>query len=289
LSNVDTNTLYLIIARDNQTRRTLLERLLAEKLPSDQDRRLGFIRIDPVQEDGYEGLLRLLSAPPLFARARLIAFDRFPSVDGKPQGVRGWEKTLRTLPVRTTVVFLAEEPLPDNPLFSLVLRSASFVDGDGQQKSLWGARLKGLLGEFGGSVSTEAKRFLWEHYKYDTLQACYELEKMLLTGQENALPPPGSVQGDAFEVLRMLEQKNPALFKETAKLYSNASSAFSVLGALVWQIRQNLLKSNTLDNERLKNLGELEIALKTSRFPKAFVVELNLARTLLQKGRPQVP
>jgi DNA polymerase III delta subunit len=286
---MDANTLYLIVARDNLTRRTLLERLLAEKLPGDQDRRLGFLRIDPVQEDGYEGLLRLLSAPLLFASARMIAFDKFPSIDGKSKGVRGWEKALLALPARTTVVFLAEEPIPDNPLFSFVLGAATVIDGDRQQKSLWGARLKGFLDELGGSVSTEAKRFLWEHYKYDTLQACYELEKMLLTGQENALPPPGSVQTDAFEVLRMLEQKNPALFKETAKLYSNASSAFSVLGALVWQVRQNLLKSNTLDNEHLKNLGELEVALKTSRFPKALVVELNLARTLLQKGRPQAP
>jgi len=41
-SDMDANTLYLIVARDNLTRRTLLERLLAEKLPGDQDRRLGF-------------------------------------------------------------------------------------------------------------------------------------------------------------------------------------------------------------------------------------------------------
>jgi hypothetical protein len=285
---MDANTIYLIVARDNLTRRTLLERLLAEKLPGDQDRMLGFLRIDPVQDDGYEGLLRLLSVPPLFASARMIAFDKFPSVDGKSQGVRRWEKALLALPVRTTVVFLAEEPLPDNPLFSFVLDTATVIDGDRQQKSLWGARLKGLLEEFGGSVSTEAKRFLWEHYKYDTLQACYELEKMLLTGQEGALSPPGSVQADAFEVLRMLEQKNPDLFKETAKLYSNASSAFSVLGALVWRVRQNLLKFNTLDNEHLQTLGELEITLKTSRLPKALVVELSLAQTLLQKTRPRV-
>lgn len=278
------SALYLIIARDNQTRRTLLEGLLSQKLASDQDRRLGFVRIDPSQEDGYEGLLRHLSAPLLFARCRLIAFERFPSIKAHSQGLRCWEKALMNLPMRTTVVFLAEEPLSDNSLFAFVLGAASVIDGDWQQKTLWGSRLKSLMEELGGCVTNEAKRFLWEHYKYDTLQACYELEKVLLAGQEDVLLPAGSVLGDAFEVLRMMDQKDPSLFLETSKLYSGASSAFSVLGALVWQVRQSLLKSSTLKGEYARNLGELELSLKTSKLPKALLVELHLARSILQKG-----
>jgi hypothetical protein len=141
---MDIGRLCVIIAKDPQTRRTLLERLASEKLSSDQDKKIGFLRVDSLRADAYETLIRVVSSPAMFARFQLLAFEGLPLVSGKPSGLQAWENTLSALPSRTMVIFLLEEPAPEHPLFSFLAKSSTVIEGDRFQKTLWGERLKAI-------------------------------------------------------------------------------------------------------------------------------------------------
>jgi hypothetical protein len=138
----------------------------------------------------------------------------------------------------------------------------------------------------GGSVSPASKRFLWEKYPYDTLQAGFELEKILLSGREQPLHPACPTTFDAFEVLRLFERGDFAAgFKETRSLYQAAASPFSVVGAAVWKIRQHMSHLSPNDRFLLQRAGELEVRLKTTRLPKALVVEMFLLDLLKKHSK----
>lgn len=281
---METRGLCVIIAKDRETRRTLLERLAKEKLSSDQDKEIGLLRIDGSRLDAYDTLIRALSSPPMFARFQLIAFEGMPLVGGKSSGVQAWKNALSVLPSRTMVVFMLEEPTPNHPLFSFLMQSSSVIEGDRLQKALWGERLKAVLEGLGGSVSPEAKRFLWENYRYDTQQAIFELEKMLLSGSEQPIAPARPSGFDAFEAMRLFERGDLAAgFKETQSLYRGVASPFSVVGAVAWKIRQHTNHSGLNDRLLLQGARELESRLKTTRLPKALVVEMFFLSLL--KGR----
>lgn len=281
---MDVGRLCVLIAKDPLTRGTLLERLAAEKLSSDQDKTNGFVKVDGSRVDAYETLLRAISSPPMFAGFQLLAFEGLPLVGGRSSGVQDWKNALSALPSRTMVVFLLKEPASEHPLFPFLMESSSVIEGDRFQKTLWGAWLKAILKELGGSVSPETKRFLWENYRYDTLQAGFELEKILLSGREEPLAPPRPQSFDAFDTLRLFERGDLAAgFKATQALYRGVGSPFSVIGAVVWKIRQNANHPSLNDRLLLQGASDLDVRLKSTKLPKAIAVEMFLMGLL--KGR----